>query len=270
MDANLDHLRRKAPAPTAMMTLCAFVVAAALAGCAPAENRGQPTAASLQDPNDAVVAITDPGGPITYRKVRCPANLRTEPEQCLKVEQERLRVRLVQLIIDAAAATHNLELTEEERAEVEKHVVAEKQANADAARVFRGAISGAARVHAGESLDKVAADVAEDGVSIEMLKGAMNEYPTEADARRASARDFIADGDAAVRTYFTRQASLAKLRDLVHQRALAAGITDEAAAEAFWKDIGARHHFRVVDPRYQLPDFKGVLKINEINIETTR
>jgi hypothetical protein len=243
-----------------MMTLGTFVVAAALVGCAPAENRGQSTAALSSDPNDAVVAITDPGGPIPYRKVRCPANLRASPEQCLKAEQERLRVRLTQL---------NLELTEDERADVEKHVVAEKQANADAARVFKGAISGAARVHAGEPLDEVAADVAKDGVSIDMLKGAMNEYPTEADARRASARDFIADGDTAVRTYFTRQASLAKLRDLIHQRAAAAGTTDEAAAEAFWKEIATRHHFRVVDPRYQLPDFRGILKINEITIEST-
>jgi hypothetical protein len=201
MDADLDHLRRKAPAPTAMITLGTFVVAAALVGCAPAENRGQSTSALSSDPNDAVVAITDPGGPIPYRKVRCPANLRASPEQCLKAEQERLRVRLTQLIIDDAAATNNLELTEDERADVEKHVVAEKQANADAARVFKGAISGAARVHAGEPLDEVAADVAKDGVSIDMLKGAMNEYPTEADARRASARDFIADGDTAVRTY---------------------------------------------------------------------
>lgn len=253
-----------------MVTLCAVLVAAAVAACAPSDDRGQPTVARASQPSDdAVVAITDRSGPITYRKVRCPANFRAEPEKCLKVEQERLRVRLSELIIEAAAATHNLELTEEERADVEAHVTAEKQANADAARIFSGAFSGAARVHAGESLDKVAADVAKDGVSIEMLQGAMNEYPTEVEANRASARDFIADGDTAVRTYFTREKLWPKLRNVVYQRAVAAGITDEAAVEGFWKDIAARHHFRVVDPRYHLPDFKGVLKINEITIEST-
>lgn len=252
-----------------MMTFCVLLVAATLAGYAPTGDRGQPTAAGASAPNDAVVAVTDPSGPIPYRKVRCPANLRAEPEQCRKVEQERLRLRLTELIIDAAAATHDLELTEEEQVDVEEHVTAEKQANVNAARVFRGAISGAARVHAGELLNEVAADVAKDSVSIEMLQGAMNEYPTEAEARRASARDFIADGDMAVRTYFTRHVLLAKLRDLVHQRAVAAGISEEAAAEAFWKDIAARHHFLVVDPRYHQPDFKGVLKINEITIEST-
>jgi hypothetical protein len=135
--------------------------------------------------------------------------------------------------------------------------------------MFHAAISGAARVHAGESLEKVAAEVAKDGIPVGMLKGAMNEYPTEADARRALARDFIADGDVAVRTHYTRQALIAKLQDLVHQRAIASGVSEDAAAEAFWKDMVAKHHFRIVDPRYQLPDFKGVLQRHEITIEST-
>lgn len=174
-----------------------------------------------------------------------------------------------QLAIDAAAAAHQVELSPDERAEVEQRVLAEHAANVDAARKFRAAIEGAARVRAGESLETVAADLARADVPKALIEQSVNEYRTEAEARRALACDFVAESDAAVRTYLTREKLSAKLRELISTRAREAGVSEDAAADAFWKEIVARYHIRIVDPRYQSPDWKGALKIHETTFTTT-
>lgn len=255
-----------------MTTLGALAIAALLAMCGPAGERqaGAPltpptatTAPADVSRDGAIVAMSDLGA-ITYRKIRCGS--RVPADQCRAIEQENLRVRLSQMIIDAAAATHGVEISEEEQREVDRQVAADHAGTVDAARMFRAAIAGAARVHAGEPIEHVAAAL---GTSVQMIEQAMNEYPTAAEANNTLKRDFIEEIEAAVRKTYTREKLQARLRALVHERAAARGITDDEEAAAFWKDVAAQHHFRVVDSRYQLPDFTGVLKFHEISTETS-
>jgi hypothetical protein len=216
-----------------------------------------PTAASA----DATIVAESDLGQITYRKIRCGP--RAPVEKCRDIEQENLRVRLSQLIIFAAAGTYGVELSDAERREVDGLVAAQRENIANAARVFRAAIAGAARVHAGEPLDHVAAT---QGVSVEMIEQAMNEYPTESEARTTLTRDFVNEIEAAGRKTYTRERLAAKLRTLIHERATQRHVTDEEESKTFWNGVAVQRHFRVLDSRYKLPDFKGVLNVQEISI----
>ena len=252
------------------------ILLALLAACTPSQDRTAPPAAARSIPSpspapadDTIVASSDFREPITYRRIRCGARFAVDAEKCHALEQSNLQTRLYQLAIDAAAAAHRVELSPGERAEVEQRVLAEHAENVDAARKFRAAIEGAARVRAGELLDTVAADLARADIPKMLIEQSVNEYRTEAEARRALTRDFVAESDAAVRTYMTREKVSAKLRELISARARASGISEDEAADAFWKEIVARYRIRVVDPRYQAPDFKGALNIHETTLATS-
>jgi uncharacterized coiled-coil protein SlyX len=251
-------------------TLCALLLTGGLAGCV-GEDAATSTGAARQDATsstaanaDSVVVAATSAGPITYRKIRCGAAV--PKEQCREVEQENLRVRLSQLIVFAAAETHNVTLTPDELREVEARVAEQRQAIDRAARTFRAAIAGAARVHAGETLEDVAADVA---VPVAMIKGAMSEYPTEAEVRAALTRDIAKELQDAARKTYMRAKLTAKLRALVHKQAAEHGVSEADAAETFFNDVARLHQFRVTDSRYQLPDFKEVLNDYEISIQSS-
>jgi hypothetical protein len=204
------------------------------------------------------------GAQIVHREIRCAETLASDKDACLRAEQSNLDSKIYTRSIEAAVKLHGIELTESDQALIARHVAAEHGDNVKAASHFRAVFDAVFRLRSGQPAAKVYADAADQGVSAAEIEQMLSQYKTVAEVERALRRDFVAEGDASVAKYY-RVALLVKKLDSFVKRRAESSKTERAIVEsAFWRDVVAHMELRIVDSRYQMPNYHGVFEGYEL------
>jgi hypothetical protein len=218
---------------------------------------------------DKPVATVD-GTLIRYRQIRCPARERTVPTRCVPIEQSSLRTRIYEYAIESAAHDLGIALGDADLASVEEHVRLEHGRIVIAANHMEAVLRAVVRVHKGESVAVVQQDAAAAGVQPAELTESLNFYPTPGSAEEALAVDFVGTGDKNVRGYYRRALLIPRIRSIVEDRARAQNVAFAVAESQMWREVIASHRIRILDDRYQMPDFIDVLGVKEETIHVVR
>jgi hypothetical protein len=209
------------------------------------------------------VVVSSTLHPITHSLIACPPSLANDDQRCLANEQSRLNTFVIRDWIHAAADMNGISLSAEEKAHVERRVAELHDTMVRSAKHFRQVNEFVLRIRRGEKPDQVFAAGETVGITRSEIESHLPLMPTLQDAERAVARDPVADADAAVRRNETQKLLIERLQALVQDRAQKQHTTFAVAEQQLWDATIAKIEMRVIDPRYHLPERKGVFDVRK-------
>jgi hypothetical protein len=207
---------------------------------------------------DGVVAIAN-GREIVHRQIDCKSSFIEEVSECQKHEQGMLRIIMHERAIDAGARLFGITLNEAERSQIESLVAAQRvdtRRFADAAEALDMAVL---RLLKGEDREKVELDLDRAGVDRRSLDPAMRRVKTIAEAEASVRTDRLQQAEEAHREFMHRHMLKKNLQHIVQKRAETSGRSFRMEEETLWREVLAQSDFRVIDNRYHMPEFGGIL-----------
>lgn len=237
----------------ALQGLCLLLCAV---GCAPAKGEAE-----------RVVAVVR-GRTVAYADVRCPNSFRNESaERCHQREQESIRTRIIENVIDCSAQIARADLTAGEVEKIEKQIHEERSEIRRLTDRHLAVLRAVLRVQEGEKLADVVADSAGAGIRAHDIETQIRYLDDAAATRKALAEDYLSAAAGATRAEMRRALLVEKLRSYVTERAVATGRTPEEAEASLVESAVRTCEIRILDSSYQMPDLTGVFKVHVQQIQ---
>ena len=206
---------------------------------------------------DPIVARMD-GRAIRRSEIRCSRRVANDVAKCLAHENAQLQTLLLRHFVNVAAARERVEPTQQEVLKTIPAQLLDEQmlrvVGLRSKKIARAVLA----VRAGGAADAIYTEQLEkNGIARAEFDDALAMFSTEG-ARNFLQRDIAAETRQNVIRDYTHREKLTRLRRAVEQTATERNMSYETAAAALWSEVLRATGVVIVDPRYSMPDLKGL------------